>query len=101
MADTNSTKPEVGSVAPVEVQNIWKHASVIVTSAITAIPIVLAVLTQFKELPGLPTNIALWIGTAISVLTAVYIAYQKLFGTPVVTPTAAAKLIQTTTKEGN
>lgn len=101
MADITPPKPEVGSIAPVEVQNVWKHASVIVTSAITAIPIVLAVLTQLKEIPGMPTNVALWIGSAISVLTAVFIAYQKLFGTPVVTPTAAAKLIQTTIKEGN
>lgn len=94
-----SPKPIVGSIAPVEVQNVWKHTTVIVTSVVSAIPLIIAVLTQLKELPGLPTNVMAWIASAIAILTALFVLYQKLFGTPTVTPTAAAKLIQTNPSE--
>ena len=89
-------KPQAGSVAPVEVQPWYKHATIVVTGLITAIPVIIACLIQLQQLPGLPTNVLAWCGTAVSVLTTVFVAYQKIFGTPMVTPTAAAKLIQTT-----
>lgn len=98
MANTDmSPKPAVGSVAPVQVVNIWNHTMVLITSAIAIIPIVLATLVQLKDLPGLPTNISVWIGAAISILTAVLTVMRNLgmLGVPQTTPTAAAKLIQT------
>lgn len=96
MAD-ESPKPAVGSVAPVTVVSIWQHTMVLITSAIAVIPIILAALVQLKELPGLPTNWAVWIGAAISVGTAVLTVLRNLgfLGLPQTTPTAAAKLIQT------
>lgn len=97
MTDT-SPKPSPGSVAPVEVQPWYKHATIIVLSLVAAIPAIIAVLVQFQQLPGLPTNILAWITSAVAILSAVYALYQKLFGTPLVTPTAAAKLIQTTSE---
>lgn len=97
MTDTSSAPaPQPGTVVPVQVQNVWQHTTVVVTSLIAAIPVIIAILEQFKDLPGLPTNVLAWIASAVSILTAVFVLYQKLFGTPTVTPTAAAKLIQTT-----
>lgn len=90
-----SPKPQPGTVAPVEVQPWYKHASIVITSIVAAIPLILAVLVQFQQLPGLPTNIEAWIGSAIAILTAVFVAYQKIFGTPMITPTAASKVIET------
>lgn len=91
----NETKPQVGSVAPVEVEPIWKHLTVILTAIIAGIPTIIAVLTQLQQLPGLPTNIMAWIASAVSILTFILVIYQKLFGKPQITPTAASKLIQT------
>lgn len=96
MSNIDSGKPAVGSVAPVQVASIWSHPMVWITSAIALIPIALAVLVQLQELPGLPTNILAWITTAVSVLTVVVTIARNLglLGAPVITPTAAAKLIQ-------
>jgi hypothetical protein len=94
-----SPKPQPGTIAPVEVQAVWKHVTVIATTIFAAIPFVIAALVQLHDIPGLPTNVMAWIGTAISVLTALFVLYQKLYGIPTVTPTAAAKLIQTDVKE--
>ena len=93
-----SPKPAIGSVAPVQVVSLWKHPMVIIMSCIAAIPAVIAGLVQLKALPGLPTNVTAWIGTAISVLTVILTILRNLglLGLPSVTPTAAAKLIQTT-----
>lgn len=93
-----SPKPEAGTVAPVEVQPWYKHATIIVLTIVAAIPTIIGILVQFQQLPGLPTNVLAWIASSISILGAVYALYQKLFGTPMVTPTAAAKLIQTTSE---
>lgn len=90
-----SSKPQAGTVAPVVVQPWYKHATIIVLSLIASIPVIISILVQFQQLPGLPTNVLAWITSVISVLGAVYALYQKLFGTPMVTPTAASKLIQT------
>lgn len=89
-----SPKPAAGTVAPVEVQPWYKHATIIVLALLAAIPSIIAVLVQFKELPGLPTNMEAWITSSIAILGTIYVIYQKLFGTPMITPTAAAKLIQ-------
>lgn len=97
MTDT-SPKPVAGTVAPVEVQPWYKHVTLIVLSVLAAIPSIIALLVQLHDVPGLPTNVLAWITSAIAILGAVYALYQKLFGTPMVTPTAAAKLIQTETK---
>lgn len=96
-------KPEVGTVAPVQVTSIWKHPLVIITGIAAAIPAVLAALIQMHQIPGLPTNIMAWIGTTISVLTALVTLLRALglLGAPVISPTAAAKVIQTTPTEGN
>lgn len=93
---SNASKPAVGSVAPVEVVSVWKHPTVLVASAIAAVPTVLATLVQLHELPSLPTNIATWIGSAIAILTAVASVLRALglLGAPVITPTAAAKVIE-------
>lgn len=92
-------KPEVGTVAPVEVKSIWKHPLVIITGLAAAIPAILAALIQLHQIPGLPTNIMAWIGTAISVLTALVTLLRALglLGAPVISPTAAAKVIQSGT----
>lgn len=92
-------KPEVGTVAPVQVVAIWKHPLVIIMGIIAAIPATLATLIQLHQIPGLPTNITAWIGTAISVLTALVTLLRALglLGSPVISPTAAAKVIQTGT----
>lgn len=96
-------KPEVGTVAPVQVAKIWNHPLVIVTTIAAAIPAVLALLIQLHQIPGLPTNVTAWIGSAIAVLTAIvtFLRALGLLGAPVITPTAAAKVIQTTPTEGN
>lgn len=101
MADTKT--PEVGTVAPVQVVAIWKHPMVLITAAIAAVPTILAALIQLHEIPGLPTNIMAWIGSAIAFLTTVITVLRALglLGAPVVSPTAAAKLIQTAPTEGN
>lgn len=92
-----SPKPVVGSVAPVQVVSIWKHPTVLIASAIASIPLVLATLVQLQQLPGLPTNITAWIATAVSALTALATILRALglLGAAAVTPSAAAKLIQT------
>lgn len=95
MSDEGQKKPQIGTVAPVEVEPVWKHLTVIVSTIIAVIPLVIAMLTQFQQLPGLPTNVMAWIAAAISLLTTVLVVYQKLFGKPQITPTAASKLIQT------
>lgn len=87
---TDST-PKVAAVT-VPVQNVWQHTTVIIATIMAMIPIVIAALVQIKELPGLPTNILAWIASAISVLTAVVVIWQKLNGLITITPTAAAKL---------
>ena len=99
--DTNITKPAEGSVAPVEVKSLWKHPMVIITSLIAAIPLVLGALVQLQQIPGLPTNIMAWIAGGISTLTAILTILRALglLGAPVITPTAAAKLIQTDPSE--
>lgn len=96
-ADT-SPKPAIGSVAPVQVVSLWKHPMVIITAGIAAIPTLIAVLVQLQQLPHLPTNIAAWAASVISILTVVATIARNLglLGLPSVTPTAAAKLIQTT-----
>lgn len=95
MANVADSKPIVGTVAPVEVQPWWKHISIIIAGAAAAASTVLTVLIQLQELPGLPTNITAAIGTTIAILTAFITLYQKLYGKPMVTPTAATKLIET------
>lgn len=96
-------KPEVGTVAPVQVVAIWQHPLVLITTAIAAVPTILATLIQLHQIPGLPTNVLAWMGSAIAVLTTVVTALRALglLGAPVITPTAAAKVIQTTPTEGN
>ena len=100
MTDNNAApaKPQVGTVAPVEVTSIWRHPLVILTSLIAVVPAVLAVLVQLQQLPGLPTNVTAWIATAIAVLTALITILRALglLGAPVISPAAAAKVIQTT-----
>ena len=95
MAD--APKPQEGTVAPVGVVAIWKHPMVWIMAAIAAIPTTITILVQLQELPGLPTNVLGWIATAISVLSvlATILRNLGLLGTPAITPTAAAKLIQT------
>lgn len=90
----NVDVPKSGTVAQVvvPVQNVWKHTTVIISTLMAVIPIVLAALVQLKDLPGLPTNIAVWIASAVSVLTAILVIWQKLNGLITITPTAAAKL---------
>lgn len=95
LQENSQSKPVEGTIAPVEVVSIWKHVSMIVATIMAAASIILAALVQFQELPGLPTNITAMLGSAIAVLTALVTLYQKLYGKPQVTPTAAAKLIQT------
>lgn len=102
MTNTDMTpKPAIGSVAPVQVVSIWKHPMVLIMAAIASIPTALAILVQLQELPGLPTNVLAWISTAIGILTllATILRNLGLLGLPSVTPTAAAKLIQTTPEE--
>lgn len=101
MTDTTNItppKPAVGSVAPVQVVNIWNHPMVLLAAVIAAIPTILAALVQLQELPGLPANVLAWIASAIAVLSLVATVLRNLglLGTPSITPTAAAKLIQTT-----
>lgn len=97
MAEPTAPKPLEGTVAPVQVVSLWKHPLVLLTVIIGSIPAVLAILVQMQQLPGLPTNVLAWIGTAVAVLTAVATILRQLgiLGSPSVTPTAAAKLIQT------
>lgn len=96
-----SPKPEVGTVAPVQVVSIWKHPTVLIAAGIAAVPTVLATLVQLQQLPGLPTNDLAWIASAVSILTVVATVLRALglLGAPVISPTAAAKLIQTDAKE--
>lgn len=100
MADT---KPIEGTVAPVQVVAVWKHPMVIITAVIAAVPTILATLVQLHDIPGLPTNVLAWIGSAIAFLTTVITVLRALglLGAPVISPTAAAKVIQTTPTEGN
>lgn len=91
-------KPVEGSVVPVQVVSVWKHVTMIAATVMAGASILLAALVQFQELPGLPTNVAAGLGSAIAVLTALVTLYQKLYGTPQITPTAASKLIQTDVK---
>lgn len=94
-----SPKPQAGSVAPVEVQPWYKHVTLIVLALMAAIPTIIAMLVQLQQIPGLPTNIMAWIASAVTILGAVYAIYQKLFGIPLITPTAAARVIETTSTE--
>jgi len=91
-----SPKPVEGSVAPVEVVSIWKHPMVLITSIIAALPLILAALVQLQQIPGLPTNWMAWIASGISAITALITILRALglLGSPVITPTAARKLIQ-------
>lgn len=100
MSDT-SPKPAPGSVAPVEVVSIWKHPMVIITTVIATIPVILAVLIQLQELPGLPTNVTAWIASSVAILTAIVTVMRGLgfLGAPVISPTAAAKVIVTSPSE--
>lgn len=90
------TKPAEGSVAPVEVKAWWKHPLVLITSFAATVPLILSTLIELKQLPNLPTNLTSWLGTAIAILTAVLTILRALglLGAPVITPTAASKLIQ-------
>lgn len=92
-------KPEVGTVAPVQVTPIWKHPLVIIATLAAIISAVLTALIQLHQIPGLPTNVTAWIGTAISVLTALVTLLRALgvLGAAVISPTAAAKVIQSGT----
>lgn len=96
-----SPKPAIGSVAPVQVVSIWKHPLVLITTAIAIVPVVLTVLIQIQELPGLPTNVLGWIASSVAVLTAVATVLRALglLGAPVISPTAAAKVIVTNPDE--
>jgi hypothetical protein len=93
-------KPAEGTVAPVEVVSVWKHLTMIIGTVMAIASIILAALVQLNDIPGLPTNITAMIGSAITVLTVLVTLYQKLYGKPQITPTAAAKVIQSTS-EGN
>lgn len=97
MSDTPAPKPLEGTVAPVEVKSTWKHPLVIISTIGAAIPAIILALVQLQQLPGLPTNILAWITTSIGVLTATATVLRQLglLGTPSISPTAAAKLIQT------
>lgn len=88
-------KPQSGSNTTVQlpVQDVWKHTTVIVATIMAIIPIVIAALVQLKDVPGLPTNVLGWIASAVSVLTAIFVIYQKINGIISITPTAAAKLM--------
>lgn len=99
----SDTKPEVGTVAPVQVVPIWKHPLVIIMAVIAALPTILAVLVQFKQIPGLPTNVTAWLASSITIVGGLLTILRALglLGAPVVTPTAAAKLIQTTPEGGS
>ena len=102
MSDASS-KPVEGSVAPVEVKPVYKHPMVIITSTIAALPLVLAALVQFQQIPGLPTNITAWLAAGISAVTAAITVARALglLGAPVVSPTAASKLIQSDAPKPN
>lgn len=102
MANTTTPKPEVGTVAPVVVQAWYKHPLVIIATIGAAIPTLILVLVQLQDLPGLPTNVLAMITSAIGILTAVLTLLRQLglLGMPSITPTAAAKLIQTDPNEG-
>ena len=41
-------KPEVGTVAPVQVVVLWRHPLVLITAAITSLPLILATLEQLQ-----------------------------------------------------
>lgn len=88
-----SPKPQTGTVVPVEakVKAIWRHVTIIVAAIMAFLAAVLAILVQLKDLPFLPTNVATWITVAITVIGGLIQIYQKLYGTPAVTPTLAAK----------
>lgn len=87
---TDST-PKVAAVT-VPVQSVWQHTTVIISAIMAIVIALLASLVQLQDLPGLPTNVLGWIASAISVLTAIVVVYQKLNGIITITPTAAAKL---------
>ena len=90
-------KPEVGTVAPVQVVVLWRHPLVLITAAITSLPLILATLVQLQALPGLPTNVTAGLASAVSAVTLLVTICRALglLGAPVVSPTAAARLIQT------
>lgn len=96
MADPAPTKPQEGSLAPVQVVPTWKHPLVLITGIIALLPVILAMLVQFQQIPGLPTNVMAWLASATSVVTLVITIFRALglLGAPVVSPTAASKLIQ-------
>lgn len=91
----------MGTVAPVQVTAIYKHPLVIITAVIAAIPTILAMLIQFQQIPGLPTNITAWIATTIAILTSLITILRALglLGAPVISPTAASKVIQSSVEE--
>lgn len=96
-----SPKPAEGSVAPVEVVNWYRHPMILIASAIASVPAILATLIQLKALPGLPANVIAWMGTATAILTVIATILRALglLGTPVITPTAASKIIQSDPSE--
>src|SRR6478752_2693168 len=63
--------PPATVAAEVKVVKIWEHPMVIITAVLAAIPTLLVVLVQLKELPGLPTNVLGWITAAIGILTLI------------------------------
>lgn len=97
MADPTPPKPLEGTVAPVAVVPLWKHPMVLIGVVIASLPAILAFLVQLHQLPGLPTNVMAWIASAITIISLVITILRNLglLGTPAITPTAAAKLIQT------
>lgn len=90
-------KPEVGTVAPVVVQPAATHPLVIITSVAAGLSVIAATFIQLGAIPGLPANIVAWLGTGGAILTAVATILRQIgaLGTPSISPTAAAKLIQT------
>lgn len=97
MADDKSPKPEVGTVAPVIVQPASTHPLVIISTVAAVLSVLAATLVQLGQIPGLPTNVLAWVGTGGAILTALATVLRQIgaLGTPSISPTAAAKLIQT------
>jgi hypothetical protein len=95
--------PPVGATVtvPATVASVWSHATVIIAGFMAAIPAIIAILVQLKELPGLPTNVLAWVTTAITVLGGLATLWAKLHGAPTITPTMAAKAIASEPSKGN
>lgn len=78
---------------PVTVSNVFSHVTVWIAAFVAAIPAIIALLVQFQELPGLPTNILAWMASAVTILGTIATIYARLHGSPTITPTMAAKVI--------